>query len=122
MLLGNGPTGGPCAAGAECADPMSTVPDTSDDASASAARSVLLALGRFLAPRPARKPVYKDVSVSLGDVKVVISTTGGVVPQNRVELKPPVPGRIGWFEGRLDDLAQRRADGRHASGDGAALL
>ena len=34
----------------------------------------------------------------------------------------PVPGRIGWFEGRLDDLAQRRADGRHASGGGAALL
>lgn len=56
--------------------------------------AVLLALGRFLAPRPARKPVYKDVPVSLGDVKVVISTTGGVVPQNRVELKPPVPGRI----------------------------
>lgn len=30
----------------------------------------------------------------------------------------PVPGRIGWLEGRLADLAQRRADGRHApSGD-----
>lgn len=26
----------------------------------------------------------------------------------------PVPGRIGWFEGRLEDLEARRADDRHA--------
>jgi len=26
----------------------------------------------------------------------------------------PVPGRVGWFEGRLDGLGARRADGRHA--------
>jgi len=25
----------------------------------------------------------------------------------------PAPGRIGWFEGRLDDLAGRRADDRY---------
>lgn len=33
----------------------------------------------------------------------------------------PAPGRIGWFEGRLDDLAQRRADGRHTRCAGDAL-
>lgn len=26
----------------------------------------------------------------------------------------PAPGRIGWFEGRLDDLAGRRSDARHS--------
>lgn len=30
---------------------------------------------------------------------------------------PAVPGRIGWFEGRLDGLADRRADDRHAATD-----
>jgi macrolide-specific efflux system membrane fusion protein len=54
----------------------------------------VLLLSRFLAPRPARQAVYKDVRPVVGDVRVVISTTGGVTPQNRVELKPPVPGRI----------------------------
>jgi tRNA (adenine37-N6)-methyltransferase len=34
----------------------------------------------------------------------------------------PAPGRIGWFEGRLDDLAQRRADGRHGPSGEDALL
>jgi macrolide-specific efflux system membrane fusion protein len=53
-----------------------------------------LALARFLMPPPARQATYKEVHPRIGDVKVVISTTGGVTPQNRVELKPPVPGRV----------------------------
>lgn len=34
----------------------------------------------------------------------------------------PAPGRIGWFEGRLDGLAERRADGRHAPAEGRPPL
>lgn len=53
-----------------------------------------LSAGRFFAPRPNRQAVYKEVRPAIGDIKVFISTTGVVTPQNRVELKPPVPGRI----------------------------
>jgi macrolide-specific efflux system membrane fusion protein len=53
-----------------------------------------LSAARFFAPRPSQQAAYKDVRPAIGDVKVFISTTGIVTPQNRVELKPPVPGRI----------------------------
>ena len=56
--------------------------------------AVLLTLGRHFGPRPPLEPSYREVRAELGDVTVTISTTGTVAPQNRVELKPPVPGRI----------------------------
>ncbi len=56
--------------------------------------AIVMALARFLKPPPPRRDSYKEVRPTLGDVKVMISTTGGVTPQNRVELKPPVPGRV----------------------------
>jgi len=56
--------------------------------------AVLLTLARHFGPRPPKEPGYREVRAELGDVTLTISTTGVVAPQNRVELKPPVPGRI----------------------------
>jgi macrolide-specific efflux system membrane fusion protein len=36
----------------------------------------------------------KEVSVKLGTIQTVISTTGMVLPKNRLEVRPPVGGRI----------------------------
>jgi macrolide-specific efflux system membrane fusion protein len=37
---------------------------------------------------------YREVTVERGDVRETILATGVVEPQNRVEIKPPIPGRI----------------------------
>lgn len=37
---------------------------------------------------------YKDVVIENGDLEVTILATGTVQPENRLEIKPPVPGRI----------------------------
>lgn len=37
---------------------------------------------------------YREVPVKRGDVKVSILATGTVQPQNRLEIKPPVAGRV----------------------------
>jgi len=38
--------------------------------------------------------VVKEVSPALGRIQTFISTTGTVQPQNRLEIKPPINGRI----------------------------
>lgn len=40
------------------------------------------------------KPAYKSVQVARADLKVTVATTGTVKPQIRVEIKPPLSGRI----------------------------
>ncbi len=35
-----------------------------------------------------------EISPAVGEIKVIISTTGTVLPKNRLEVKPPVPGRV----------------------------
>ena len=37
----------------------------------------------------------KGVAVSRGLIETIISTTGTVLPKNRLEIKPPVGGQIG---------------------------
>src|SRR3990167_8328140 len=37
---------------------------------------------------------WDTVRVRRGDIETVVLTTGGVEPQNRVEVKPPIGGRI----------------------------
>ena len=44
--------------------------------------------------RRADKTNYTSIKVERGDLKVTVATTGTVKPQNRVEIKPPIPGRI----------------------------
>ena len=38
--------------------------------------------------------VVKELSPTLGRIRTFISTTGTVQPQNRLEIKPPISGRI----------------------------
>lgn len=40
------------------------------------------------------KTDYTRIKVERGDIKATVATTGTVKPQNRVEIKPPIPGRI----------------------------
>lgn len=37
---------------------------------------------------------FRRVQVTRGDLRVTILTTGIIQPENRVEIKPPIPGRI----------------------------
>jgi len=38
--------------------------------------------------------IVKDVALTFGSIQTIVSTTGTILPQNRLELKPPVNGRI----------------------------
>ena len=38
-------------------------------------------------------PVYREVTVSRGDLDVTILSTGTVAPKNRLDIKAPIPGR-----------------------------
>lgn len=40
------------------------------------------------------KEVYREISPATGDISLTVSTTGTVLPKNRLELKPSVAGRI----------------------------
>jgi macrolide-specific efflux system membrane fusion protein len=39
------------------------------------------------------QPSYREVSVTRGDLRVTILSTGTVGPKNRLEIKAPIPGR-----------------------------
>ncbi len=39
------------------------------------------------------QPVYREVTVSRGDLDVTILSTGTVAPKNRLDIKAPIPGR-----------------------------
>ena len=41
-----------------------------------------------------RDIIYGEIHPFYGDIHVLVSTTGVVEPQNRVEIKPPIAGRI----------------------------
>jgi len=60
---------------------------------------VVLALGIITAStcalrRVGDKPAWREYTVSRGDLVVSVSTPGEISPQNRIELKPPLAGRI----------------------------
>lgn len=45
-------------------------------------------------PKADTDNVIKEINVSRGMIQTVISTTGTVLPKNRLEIKPPVGGRV----------------------------
>lgn len=59
---------------------------------------LLLAGGGYAAYRYKTKgppaPTYREVTVENGDLEITILSTGVVAPQNRLEIKPPIPGRV----------------------------
>ena len=44
------------------------------------------------------KEVIREISPAFGSIRTFISTTGTVQPQNRLEIKPPIGGRIEKIE------------------------
>jgi macrolide-specific efflux system membrane fusion protein len=46
---------------------------------------------------------YVEIAPAYGDIRVLITTTGKVDPQNRLEIKPPISGRI-------DEILVREGD------------
>lgn len=49
----------------------------------------------FLAKKRSKLEIaYKDFVIENGNLEVTILATGTVQPENRLEIKPPVPGRI----------------------------
>lgn len=39
-------------------------------------------------------PIYREASPSVGNLATFITAVGTVQPQNRIEIKPPIPGRV----------------------------
>jgi len=47
--------------------------------------------------------IIKEISPTIGTIKTFVSTTGTVLPKNRLEVKPPVNGRVESIEVREGD-------------------
>ena len=69
------------------------------------------------------QPTYEPVTVQRGDISVTIEATASVVPENRVEIKPSVSGRMEEVlveEGAV--VKKGQVLGRMSSTDRAALI
>ena len=59
---------------------------------------ILLIIAVFIVikikPKTNSEELVKEISPALGSIQTIISTTGTVLPKNRLEVKPPVNGRI----------------------------
>jgi len=47
-----------------------------------------------LKPKKDIDNIIKEITPSRGSIQTIISTTGSILPKNRLEIKPPVGGRI----------------------------
>jgi len=45
-------------------------------------------------PKTNSEEITREISPALGSIQNIISTTGTVLPKNRLEIKPPVNGRV----------------------------
>lgn len=50
--------------------------------------------GWYWSARRAAEPAYREVAVTRGDIEVSILSTGVIQPRNRLEIKPPIAGRV----------------------------
>ncbi|MFH0739461.1 MAG: efflux RND transporter periplasmic adaptor subunit [Candidatus Omnitrophota bacterium] len=44
--------------------------------------------------KPSSDEVFREIAPTIGSIRTFISSTGTVLPKNRLEIKPPVNGRI----------------------------
>lgn len=57
--------------------------------------SLLAALAAYYwFTRPAKPVSYREVKVARGDIALTVVATGTVLPENRLEIKPPIAGRV----------------------------
>ncbi len=74
-------------------------------------------------PRNNSDELIKEINPTVGSIQTIISTTGTVLPKNRLEIKPPVGGRLESIlvkEGQLVKIGQTLA--WMSSTERAALL
>ena len=62
--------------------------------SLSVVSATLIGLGLYYSNRTKREVVYQEVQVTKGPIKNTILSTGIVQPENRLEVKAPIAGRI----------------------------
>ncbi len=69
--------------------------------------TVVLAISAFVMIKVKGKgsgnEIIKEISPTTGTIKTFVSTTGTVLPKNRLEVKPPVNGRVESIEVREGD-------------------
>lgn len=71
----------------------------------------------------AKEPTYREVSVKRGQIDVTILATGTVAPENRLEIKPPIAGRVEQVLSEEGDaVKQGQVLGWMSSTERAALL
>lgn len=56
--------------------------------------AILTTLGIRAKQKKTTNPVMREISPAIGTIRTFISTSGTVQPQNRLEIKPPISGRI----------------------------
>lgn len=59
-----------------------------------AAVLLLVVLVYFYMHQSGSGPSYASVEVKRGNIQVTVVATGQVSPENRLEIKPPIPGRV----------------------------
>lgn len=50
--------------------------------------------------------IIKEINPAIGTIQVVVSTTGTVLPKNRLEVKPPIGGRVESIKVREGDMVK----------------
>ena len=87
---------------------------------------LIVAVGGWLLWKKSTKPkgpIYRTATVARGDVQVSIQTTGVIQPENRVEIKPPIAGRVEqWIVDQGKRVKQGEVLAWLSSTERAALL
>lgn len=59
---------------------------------------IIIGVAAFLIMRSkggaSKGEITTEITPTIGSIQNLVSTTGTVLPQNRLELKPPIPGRV----------------------------
>jgi len=77
----------------------------------------------YLLRTPVKKEEFKDYRVAKGEMMIKITAAGDVTPQNRIELRPPLAGRIEQILVREGDYIKKgQILAWISSSDRAALL
>ena len=69
--------------------------------------AVILVISVFVAinikGKSSNNEIIKEINPTIGTIQTIVSTTGTVLPKNRLEVKPPVGGRVESIEVKEGD-------------------
>ena len=84
---------------------------------------ILIKMFSSCSPAKSNLQVVRSVKVQKGDLEVKVTATGAVKPYNRVEIKPPIPGRVEEVLVREGDQVKKgQILAQMSSSERAALL